>query len=63
MSSLHWVMTCSSVGQKRPPILVVLENVLAPVSPRGDVVERIGKLYSDGAGHDGRNITEILLLC
>src|SRR4030067_1024116 len=48
-------------SQKRLPVLVVLKNVFAPVPARGDVVERIGKFYADGAGHGGRNITACLL--
>ena len=40
-----------------------LQNILAPVPARSDVVERIGKLYSNGTGHDARNIAEVMLLC
>lgn len=48
--------------QKRPSIVVIIKNILASISARGDVIESIGKFYADGAGHDGRNITEIALL-
>ena len=44
------------------PLLHVIKNILAPISARGDVIEGVGKFYADGAGHDGRNLTEIALL-
>jgi hypothetical protein len=38
--------------QQRAAIVVVHEDRLAPVSPRGDVVNRTGELDAQRAGHD-----------
>lgn len=35
--------------QKHLPVLIVLKNILAPVTARGNMVESIGKLNADWA--------------
>jgi hypothetical protein len=37
--------------QKCLPVLVVIEDRLAPVTTRGNVVNRSGKFDAQGAGH------------
>jgi len=41
--------------EKRPAILIIVKDGFAPVTTRGDMVKRIGKLYADGAGHGKNN--------
>ena len=38
--------------EKHPPVTDGPKNVLPPVTARGDVVERTGKLKSQRSGHD-----------
>src|SRR5574340_86138 len=40
--------------QPDAPVLVGSENILAPVTPRSDVIEAAGKLDSQRSGHAGR---------
>jgi hypothetical protein len=42
-------------------VLIVFDNILTPVSARGDVIKGIGKLYADGARHGGSVVGELLL--
>jgi hypothetical protein len=41
--------------EKRPAILVIVKNGLAPVTARGNVIKRIGKRYADWARHNENN--------
>ena len=51
-TGIEAVKGCSNHVQKCPPVLVVVEDRLAPVAPRGNVVNRSGKFDAQGAGHD-----------
>src|SRR5579859_1424106 len=42
-------------AQKALPVGVVLEDVLAPVAARGDVIERVGEFDADWTRHGGQN--------
>ena len=41
--------------EKQPTIQVIVENSLAPITARSDVVKRIRKLYANRAGHAGQD--------
>ncbi|UCH48782.1 MAG: hypothetical protein JSU95_02980 [Betaproteobacteria bacterium] len=42
--------------QKGVPIGIVFEDVLAPVTVRGDVTHGIAEFDADGARHEGRRL-------
>ena len=43
--------------EKQPTVQVVVENSLAPITARSDVVKRIRKRYADRTGHAGQDNT------
>ena len=45
---------CEGV-HKTLPIDIVVEDIFAPITPSGDVIERVWKLDADGTGHGPRN--------
>jgi hypothetical protein len=40
--------------QKCLPVRVIVEYRLTPITTRGDVINRTGKFYAEGTGHDSR---------
>src|SRR3990172_8380220 len=48
--------------EEQQTVLVVLKDIFLPIPARSDVIERIGKFQAEGAGHNEKTITGILLL-
>ena len=48
--------------EEQQTVVIVLKDIFLPIPARSDVIERIGKFQAEGAGHNEKTITGILLL-